>query len=254
MTLNENGYSHGYAQPIDQLYMKSLESIGRWSTTRHTLVFHDSLAGENQARHSVGSRAPKGFGLTALFLRCMVVFAMIIMLVSCSTREVSDSVSGATAQRLVTYSLEKFLADLVEQPELQAVKGANVNLRVYFLDDHDLLVYANRLLKHHLEQQFQVVLTDDAEIADFDIDVFFNSIGTDYDTYGLSIPTLGLGATADSRISILSLDMFHGITEGYALVKNNSQNTSLQTERLLARVRADDVTTPILSFPIGEVK
>ncbi|MFT6308925.1 MAG: hypothetical protein ACJA0Z_004102, partial [Halioglobus sp.] len=47
----------------------------------------------------------------------------------------------------------------------------------------------------------------------FEVDVFFNSVGTDSDDFGLSVPTFGLVPTSDS-INILALDMYHGITEG----------------------------------------
>jgi len=46
--------------------------------------------------------------------------------------------------------------------------------------------------------------------------------------------------------------MFHGITEGYAIVK--ADNGEIQrTERVLTRIRKDNISTPIISFPLHQV-
>jgi len=171
---------------------------------------------------------------------------------ACSTRQLSDTVPGSTAQRLVTYSLEKFVRSLVKQKELQPLAGKKVALTVHFIKDHSLLDYARQLLRYQLESSYQLEFTS-KKSAQYEVDIFFNSIGTDYDSYGLSLPGLGFAATPDSRISILSIDMFHGITEGYALLKNTENTKTDRTQRLLARVRADNVTTPILEFPVNQL-
>lgn len=173
---------------------------------------------------------------------------------SCATRQTSDTVSGSTAQRLVTYSLEKFVTELVSQPELAVVTGTQTRLNVHFLKNHPLMDYTEELLKYHLVTKHNVELTDNTTSPRYEINVFFNSIGTDYDTYGLSVPTLGLAATPNSRISLLAIDMFHGVTEGYATVKNTQTNKTTKSTRLLARVRADNVATPILDFPINQLE
>jgi len=68
----------------------------------------------------------------------------------------------------------------------------------------------------------------------------------------MTTPTLGLATTSDGTIDILALDMFHGITEGYAIVK--ADNGEIQrTERVLTRIRKDNISTPIISFPLHQV-
>ncbi len=185
--------------------------------------------------------------------RMVAALVMLSVLSSCSTRQLSDTVPGSTAQRLVTYSLEKFVRDLMQQSEMQSLTGQKIALNVHFLKDHALLGYATQLIRYQLERKFQVEFAHHNEPAQYEVDVFFNSIGTDYDSYGLSIPGFGLTTSPDSRISILSIDMFHGITEGYALFKNMENATTDRTQRILARVRADNVTTPILEFPVNQL-
>ncbi len=170
----------------------------------------------------------------------------------CTTRQLTDNLQGSTAQRLVTYSLENFLEELVQQPQL-ALKNSKVNLNINFVEEHPLTRYANQLLVAKLESTHGIRVSGNGEPADYQIEVFFNSLGTDQDSFGLSLPTLGLAGVSDSRIDILALDRFHGVTEGYALVRSSKDGTRSNTRRLLSRVRADSVTTPILTFPLNQL-
>jgi hypothetical protein len=182
-----------------------------------------------------------------------VLLAALCLSTACSTRQPSDTVSGSTAQRLVTYSLEKFVRNLTRQPEMQKLQGQTVALKLHFLKDHTLLDYATELVRHRLQRKYQVTLVPARAPARFEVAVFFNSIGTDYDSFGLTVPSFGLASGPDARISLLSIDMFHGITEGYALLKDTQTDSSSRTQKLLARVRADNVTTPILEFPVNQL-
>lgn len=164
----------------------------------------------------------------------------------------TSTLEGSTAQRLVTLSLDRFIESLAAQPEVSALKGRTIHLGVHFLKDHQLIDYANRLLNAQLQIIHDIQVVDPSESAAFEIDVFFNSIGTDSDDFGLTIPTLGLATTSDGTIDLLALDMFHGITEGYAIVKTDNGSIK-RTDRLLARIRRDNVATPVISFPLNQV-
>lgn len=186
-------------------------------------------------------------------VRLAVAVLSACALTSCSTRQVSTTLEGSTAQRLVTYSLDQFIADLSEQPEITALEGKTVHLGVHFLTEHPLLDYATRLINAQLNLTHGIKVAAPGEASEYDLDVFFNSMGTDSDDFGLSIPSLGLVASADS-INILALDMYHGVTEGYAIVKTNADGSLQQTERVLARIRKDNVSTPVIDFPLNQVK
>lgn len=113
--------------------------------------------------------------------------------------------------------------------------------------------YSTRLITAQLQlvHGIMVATPDDPAVAD--IDVFFNSMGTDSDNFGLSVPTFGLTPTSDT-INILALDMYHGITEGYAIIRSSDDGNIQRTERLLARIRRDNVSTPIIDFPLNQLE
>ena len=108
-----------------------------------------------------------------------------------------------------------------------------------------------KLLSAQLQIKNAIKIVDSGESAEFEVDVFFNSMGTDSDDFGLTIPTFGIVTTSDGSIDILALDMFRGIIEGYAIVKADN-GSIMKTEHVLARIRRDNVSTPVISFPLNE--
>ena len=180
------------------------------------------------------------------------VISICVLVAGCSTRQVVDPLSGSTAQRLVTYSLDQFIEDLLTQPEIVAIAGETVHLGVHFLRDHPLANYSERLIDSQLQLTHSIKVAGPDESSTAELDVFFNSMGTDNDSYGLSLPTFGFTPGANS-IDLLALDMYHGITEGYAVVRSEEGGNIQKTERLLARIRRDNVSTPVFDFPINQL-
>lgn len=200
------------------------------------------------ARHDIITRTLR-CNLTRLMLPVILVM---LFLSGCSTRQVSNTLEGSTAQRLVTYSLEKFVVELADQPEL-TLKNKRVHLNLHFLQGHPMIDYAQQLLAVQLELVHGIQVSAVEDPADFQIDVFFNSLGTDVDNFGLTVPTFGLLTTADSRLEVLALDMFHGVTEGHAIVKPEAGGEIRRTKRILTRIRRDNVSTPIVEFPLNQL-
>ena len=176
-----------------------------------------------------------------------------VVAAGCSTREVVDPLAGSTAQRLVTYSLDRFIEELMAQPEITGMRGETVRLGVHFLTEHPLIDYATRLIAVQLQLTHDITVAAPDESPELELDVFFNSIGTDNDDFGLSVPTLGFGGSADS-VNVLALDMYHGITEGYAVVTSPDDGGIRRTERVLARIRRDNVSTPFIDFPLNQLE
>ena len=185
-------------------------------------------------------------------LQLGIALFLVAALVGCTTRQVSDTLEGSTAQRLVTLSLDRFIKELIQQPEIKALSDTPIQLRVHFLKDHQLINYATQLIALELQLTHNVSIASTDDTVDVEVDVFFNSIGTDSDDFGLTIPTLGVVTSGDGTIDILALDMFHGITEGYAVVQGNDGSIQ-KTNRVLARIRRDQVSTPIINFPLNQV-
>lgn len=187
--------------------------------------------------------------------RGLVIVAILstFVMAGCSTRQVVDPLSGSTAQRLVTYSLNRFIEELMAQPAIAEMRGESVVLGVHFLSEHPLIDYATRLITAEMQLTHDIKVAAPDESPTLGLDVFFNSIGTDNDDFGLSVPTLGLAGSSES-INILALDMYHGITEGYAIVTSADGGSIRKTERVLARIRRDNVSTPIIDFPLNQLE
>lgn len=183
----------------------------------------------------------------------VVALLSAIVISGCSTRQVVDPLAGATAQRLVTYSLSQFIEELMTEPAIAEMRGESVGLGVYFLSEHPLLEYATRLITAQMQLTNNIKVAAPDESPTLRLDVYFNSIGTDNDNFGLSVPTLGFGGTADS-IDILALDMYHGITEGYAIVTSADSGGIQKTGRVLARIRQDKISTPVIDFSLNQLE
>ena len=181
-----------------------------------------------------------------------MISLILTTLSGCATRQLTDTLEGATAQRLVTYSLEGFVTEILKQSQLELLSNTTVQLRVHFLQDHPMMNYATRLLTQQLKQTLGIEVSASEGNHGGYIDIYLNSLGTDQDSYGLSLPTFGLASTPDARINLLAIDMFHGVTEGYAVVETADGQT-YKTERVLARVRADNVATPVIDFPLNQL-
>jgi len=70
----------------------------------------------------------------------------------------------------------------------------------------------------------------------------------------LSIPFINATDTSQStRIDLLAIDMFHGISEMMYYVKHRSSNQVVKKGKIKARVRTDDVSTPVISFPVSDI-
>lgn len=192
------------------------------------------------------------FSTSRLLRKAVIAVCLVSMLTACATRQPSDTLQGSTAQRLVTYSLEKFVDELLSQPQLSALANSKTQLRVHFMQDHPMVNYATALITRQLEVGQGIRVAANGEETANGIDVFFNSIGTDQDSFGLSVPTFGLASTPDTRINVLAVDMYHGVTEGYAVVQLAGGEVQ-RTQRVLARVRADNFATPVLEFPVNQL-
>ena len=183
----------------------------------------------------------------------VAILGTCVAVAGCSTRQVVDPLEGSTAQRLVTYSLDQFVDELLAQPEIAEMAGEVVRLDVHFLLGHPLGRYSERLIDTQLQLTHGIRVAAPDESATTQLDVFFNSMGTDNDAFGLTLPTLGLTPGA-STINVLALDMYHGITEGYAVVRSEQGRSIRKTKRVLARIRRDNVSTPIIDFPINQLE
>lgn len=181
----------------------------------------------------------------------IVTTVLVVVMTGCSTRGLHENYQGATEQRLITQSLDALIQKLPEEDFLP-LKGETVYLECHFIEDSTSLAYAKERLKLELKQKYGLTLFDEPEAADKILKVFFNAIGTDKDDFGLQTPEFiipGVGATFG--IDIITLDMFHGVSELYYYIVDNKSSEVVRGDRIHSIIRTDKLSLPIISIPIN---
>lgn len=208
------------------------------------------------------------------------VCALAIM-TGCSSRQVQDSLTGSTAQRLVSYAVDD-LAKALPERDFAPLRGERVVIDSSFVGDPRLRDYADRRLSAELRTRFDIevvaadpVAADDAAIDDGTADdvtaddvtadgvtaddltvdppaehvlqIFYTSLGTDRDERGFYVP-LGFvpGVEETTKIDLLTLEQFHGVAELYYYLDNERIDDPLR-----ARIRTDALGLPIITIPLS---
>lgn len=188
-----------------------------------------------------------------IFAVVTLSLVLTIILSGCTTRQVSHKLGSSTEQRLITYSIEQMIAELPEQ-DFSAFSQDKVFVKSHFVVDGPVVNYADQMLRLDLLRRFNLTIVEDISVADVELHVFFTSLATDSDVFGLSIPFINATDTSQStRIDLLAIDMFHGISEMMYYVKHRSSNQVVKKGKIKARVRTDDVSTPVISFPVSDI-
>lgn len=187
-------------------------------------------------------------------MKTFLIFLLSITILSgCSTRQEGPNFRGSTEQRLVTYSINEMLT-LINNSDLELLENKMVFLKSHFVVDNQVLHYAHQRLKMELAQRLQAQLVNNANEADYQLDMFFTSLGTDRDSSGLSIPIVNLSDPEQSTlIPLLAVDMYHGIAEGYFYITNLKSSEIVKKGKIHSRVRSDKFSTPFFSFPISNI-
>ncbi|OUR92011.1 hypothetical protein A9Q81_17165 [Gammaproteobacteria bacterium 42_54_T18] len=188
-------------------------------------------------------------------MKKITIFACMILSLSlsaCSTRQVVDKLSGSTAQRLVTLSVDQLISELPESP-LSELQDAKVWMNTHFIREDPIVTYASARMKTEIDKRHQVTWTDSEKDAEKVIDVFFTSLATDQDSLGISIPipTVTTESNEIGRLDIIALNMYHGVSELYFYVRDNATKTVVKAERSKAHIRTDTLALPIITIPIN---
>lgn len=175
-----------------------------------------------------------------------------LALTGCSTRHLTDNLNGSTAQRLVTHSIDDLIDKLPEEG-LRELEGQRVYLETNFLHASDVKNYADKRLALELQRRFGAQLVDSRAEADQIMNVFYNSLATDQSDFGFSIP-LGFipGAAADTKINIITLEKYHGISEMYYFLGPTGVESRSATFQAI--VRTDALGLPLITIPISNLE
>jgi len=184
------------------------------------------------------------FKLLATLVFCFVLSA-------CSTRDIQHELSGSTAQRLVAHSIDDLITKLVD-PHLDTLQGQKVFINSYFLAEHPLKSYADKRLSIELKNRFGADVVATQAESDQVMTVFYTSLATDFDNFGISIPFGYIPGVDDSTtLNILTLEKFHGISEMYYYV--GPTGTENRSKVLQAKVRTDALGLPFITIPLSNI-
>ncbi|HMA84854.1 MAG TPA: hypothetical protein VKN73_04050 [Desulfosalsimonadaceae bacterium] len=182
----------------------------------------------------------------------LLILGLIILMTACSTRQVMDQYNGATAQRLTSHSVNDMIADMPEA-DFSRLQDKPVYLECYFLNDIEPLAYAKKRLELELMDKYQCRLINDPADAEMQVYVFFTSLGTDEGSFGLKTPEIAIPGMGLSSIHIISLEMFHGITELYYYIVDDKEQIIAKSDMIKTRVRNDSLALPVITIPINTV-
>jgi hypothetical protein len=153
----------------------------------------------------------------------------------------------------MTYSINDLMTQLPDE-DFQGLGSAPVYVRSHFVMQSDTLNYAVSRLRMELTSRFHLNLVASPEQADYELDFFFTSLGTDSDTLGITIPIFWVSTDGQlETLDILAVRMYHGVSEMYYFSKNRATGEISSHRSLLARARADRFSTPFFSFPIDSL-
>lgn len=189
--------------------------------------------------------------------RFTLFLIFLLLLAGCSTRGLNDRYASVTEQRLVTQSLDK-LVKALPAVDFEPLRKQTVYLQGYFIEPtvegtrySPLLKFARQRVKLELMEKYQCKMVKSPEKADYQVHFFFNAIGTDQDSLGITLPQIFLPGVGVSQIDLIAVEMFHGVSEGYYFIVDKRQAETLRGKLQKARVRTDRLNLPFISIPLN---
>lgn len=187
--------------------------------------------------------------MTRLLTLCVIGFTL--TLTACATRDLGDTLGGSTAQRLVTHSIDDLVRSL-EGTELSTLRDQKVFINSYFLNESPIKHYADERLALELRARFGAEVVASQGEADQVMTVFYNSLATDLDNFGITIP-LGYvpGFAESAELSVITLEKFHGISELYYYV--GPTGIEHRSKVIQAKVKTDALGLPFITIPLSNI-
>ena len=192
--------------------------------------------------------------LTSNWTMCFRLSTLMLcffLLSACSTRDVQSELNGSTAQRLISHSIDDLITQLVD-PHLDELKDKKVFINSYFTDNNQFKDYADQRLALELRARFGANIADNIDESDHVMTVFYTSLATDFDSFGISIPFGAVPGVDESvRLNILTLEKFHGISEMYYYV--GPTGTENRSKVIHAKVKTDALGLPFITIPLSNI-
>lgn len=185
---------------------------------------------------------PKAFA--SLTLACL-------LLTGCASRQVQESMTGSTAQRLVTHSIDQLMEALPPE-DFEPWRDQRLWLDSNFVEEGPLKRYADQRLRLALGQRFGIRPAVSESESDARLSVFYTSMATDQELAGFYLP-IGVipGFQEQTRINLITLEKFHGVAELYYFIESEGRIERGPT--VLTRTRTDALGLPIITIPISRL-
>jgi len=184
-------------------------------------------------------------------LRLTLICAILTLMSACSTRQVQDSLAGATAQQLVSHSIDDLARRLPEE-DFGRHAGKRVYIESHFVQDPSLKLYADRRLGLELARRFDMQVVEEPLAAQVRLQVFYTALGTDHSNKGLVLPVGFVpGLSETTKIDLFTIDQFHGVAEMYYFV--GESGSERRGPVLQARTRSDALGLPIVTIPLSNI-
>ncbi|PIE43040.1 MAG: hypothetical protein CSA50_07045 [Gammaproteobacteria bacterium] len=181
----------------------------------------------------------------------LVIIVIATLLAGCSSREIQNSLTGSTAQRLVSHSIDDLIVQLPEN-EFARLAGKSVYVVSHFLYDSALKNYADQRLVFELENEYKAKVVTEIAKADRVLTIFYTSLATDLDNFGFTIPIGYVPGMADgAHLNVITLEKFHGIAELYYYL--GEQNQQRRGKTVQAVVKTDALGLPFITIPLSNI-
>lgn len=179
------------------------------------------------------------------------IILLTVMISGCSTRQVITELNGSTAQRLVTHSIDRLMKQIPAE-DFSMCENRKIYVESHFIKYSPLTEYATERFRMELAHRFGCDIVRTTATADYSVNLFFTSLGTDFDIFGLSIPFLVIpGYSGASDINILAIEMFHGISEMTYYLRDARGQVLRHRDKTKASVRTDKFALPFFTIPIN---
>jgi hypothetical protein len=191
------------------------------------------------------------FSLWNNITRSIIIFLAATLISACSTRDVQSELNGSTSQRLISHSIDDLVSKM-EDEHLTQLKDQKVYINSYFIDNNQFKDYADRRIALELQSRFGATIVDTQADSDQVMTVFYTSLATDFDSFGISIPFGYVpGVDESTRLNILTLEKFHGVSEMYYYV--GPTGTENRSKVIQAKVKTDALGLPFITIPLSNV-
>jgi hypothetical protein len=190
-------------------------------------------------------------GFMSKFLLPPLLVLSLLFGTGCATRQVQDSLSGSTAQRLVTHSIDELMESL-PAGDFEKLRGQRLWLDSHFIEEGPLKAYADQRLRLALDQRFGIQVVDQANDSDARLSVFYTSMATDQELAGFYLP-IGVvpGFQEQTRVNLITLEKFHGIAELFYFI--DADGVIERGPTLLTRKQTDALGLPIITIPLSRL-